>query len=152
MEKVIRLPALLVLGFLIACTNVPSEEFIPTKTIARTSTPTQSFTLYTDEQALEFMERLKLLTHELNWLSDDDFFMQDGKAFIFLGQLSTLIAQGVKVEELLQEIGIDVASLQVTKRYIGNCLDFTDYQLSPSYELRVDLNVCYGTSISITQR
>ena len=54
-------------------------------------------------------------------------------------------------EDVLQRLEIDVAALHVIDSYIGNCPTLTVYELSPSYDLVVDDNACFGYQVSIRE-
>jgi len=53
---------------------------------------------------------------------------------------------------VLEQIGINVQNLTVLTRDVGNCTDLTVYDLSPSYELKVDNNACFGVSVNVEKK
>jgi hypothetical protein len=55
-------------------------------------------------------------------------------------------------EDVLDRLEIDTAGLKVIDRYVGDCLDFVVYELSPSYELVVDDNACFGFRVAIRRK
>ena len=55
-------------------------------------------------------------------------------------------------EDILQRLEIDINALQVIDIYIGDCPTLTIYKLSPSYELVVDENTCFGYQVQIRER
>ena len=55
-------------------------------------------------------------------------------------------------EDILQRLEIDIAALKVIDSYIGDCPTLTVYYLSPSYDLVVDENACFGYQVFIRER
>ena len=65
---------------------------------------------------------------------------------------STYLDVGDDVYDILQRLEIDIAALMVLESYIGDCPTLTVYYLSPSYELVVDNNACFGYKVNIRER
>jgi hypothetical protein len=67
-------------------------------------------------------------------------------------QLGNPINGNPEPEDILQRLEIEINALQVIDIYIGDCPTLTVYELSPSYELVVDENACFGYQVHIRER
>jgi hypothetical protein len=67
-------------------------------------------------------------------------------------QLGNPVESDPEPEDILQRLEIDVNGLQVIEIYVGDCPTLTIYKLSPSYELVVDENACFGYQVYIRER
>jgi hypothetical protein len=52
-------------------------------------------------------------------------------------------------EDILQQLKVNTAALELLEQVEGDCISFKTYQLSPSYILLVDDNACLGYRVSI---
>ena len=55
-------------------------------------------------------------------------------------------------ENALELLEVDINDLEVLDRWIGDCYDGTAYNLSPSYQLLVDHNACFGLKVWIERK
>jgi hypothetical protein len=67
-------------------------------------------------------------------------------------QLAISINDDPVPKDILQRLEIDIAALKVLESYIGDCPTLTVYYLSPSYDLVVDENACFGYQVFIRER
>ena len=67
-------------------------------------------------------------------------------------QLAISINGDPEPKDILQRLQIDISVLKVIDSYIGNCPTLTVYYLSPSYDLVIDENACFGYQVFIRER
>jgi hypothetical protein len=74
------------------------------------------------------------------------------RLMIRLESLSTAESSSPFTEDVLEQFGVDIEQLEAVDRWIGDCLDVTAYDLSPSYRLMVDRNACFGLRVWIESK
>jgi hypothetical protein len=82
--------------------------------------------LYTDREVEAFKERIQRLVDSL----DGDPVPKD----------------------ILERVGLNVGAFRVIDVYVGGCPTRYTYELSPSHNLVVDDNACFGYFVSIIQK
>jgi hypothetical protein len=104
---------------------------------------------------LLFTLALASCSTEIKETSTPKSFYSDQEVEAFIDQFPSLVTEfgeGQPPEDILERLKIDITALKVVDRYVGGCLDFIVYDLSPNYELVVDNNFCSGFRVYIRDK